>query len=461
MIRILFVVALLALVIATATWFADHPGAVRIEWQGYQIRMTVSVLAALVGVTCIIAALVYRLWWGLRRMPRLITVRRHEGRRRRGTRALTQGLLAAAAGDARETQRYADKAAALRANPALTLLLSAQAAQLCGDEEVAASFYSAMLDKPEMAFLGLRGLIGRALCAGREEEARALIEKAQDLHPKTPWVANALLNLQARAGKWEQAEETLKQARRLKAVPTATARKWLAIILLEQSRQAESSGQSIAALSLAERAWKQDSDLVVLAVHLAGLLSRSGRHRRARNIIHKLWRKAPHPELAAAYATIGNVDDPLARARHFKKLDSFNPGHPESQLALARMALDAGLWGEARTHLDSVADVPSPSRRACSMLSELEECGNGNPTRARQWRERAAQAGSDAAWICGQCAAAVDVWTSRCSRCGAFAVLEWCLPGADRDQFAVGIAAPLFPAMAVPASPPPLVMTPD
>ena len=461
MIRAFFLVALLAAVIAAATWLADHPGRVDIAWRDYQITMGVSVLAVLVAVTSILAALVYRLWWGLRRLPRILAARRREGRRRRGARALTRGILAAAAGDARETQTAADKAAALRADPTLTLLLSAQAAQLRGEEKVAASFFNAMLDKPETAFLGLRGLIGQAMREGREDEANGLIEKARVLHPKAPWVATALFDLQTRSGKWEQAEQTLRQARRHKTMPAHMFRLWLAILLLEQSRAADAGGHSIPALSLAERATKQDPSLMAAALHLAELLQRSGCGRRARNTLQRFWRKAPHPALAAAYATMAGDSDPLTRVQRLKKLTAFNPGHPESKLALARIALDAGLWGEARAHLGMVAESPSPSQRACLMLAELEEHGNGNPSRARQWRETAAEADPDTAWICNQCGAAAQMWDSRCSQCGAFAALEWRLPGDGERQLAAAAAAPLFPAMAVPSGSPPAAMTPE
>jgi HemY protein len=448
-IRALFLMALLAAVIAAATWLADHPGMVQIEWWGYQIRMAVSVLAALVAGISILAALAYRLWWGLRRAPRLFAARRREGRRHRGSRALRQGILAAAAGDARETQRHADKAAALLADPTLTLLLSAQAAQLRGEEDVAASFFNAMLDKPETAFLGLRGLIGQAMRAGREDEARGLIEKARDLHPKTPWVATALFDLQTRSGKWGEAEESLKRARRHKTMPAQMFGPWLAILLLEQSRAAQAGGQSIPALTLAERAVKRDPDLTPAAVHLADMLLRAGRERRARNVLKKLWRRAPHPALAAAYAAMDEDSDPLARMRRLKKLTALNAGHPESKLALGQAALDAGLWGEARSHLGHAADGPPPSRRVCLMLAELEERGNGNPSRAREWRDGAAQAGPDAAWVCGHCGAATQDWASRCGQCGAFAAMEWRIPGGDRPDLAVAATESLFPVMAV------------
>jgi len=447
-IRALFLVVLLAAVIAVATWLADHPGIVQIEWWGYRINMAVSVLVALVAGVSILASLIYRLWWELRRLPSFLVARRREGRRRRGTRALIRGILAAAAGDARETQSAVDKAATLLADPTLTLLLSAQAAQLRGEEKVAASFYNAMLDKPETVFLGLRGLIGQAMRAGDEAEARSLIEKACNLHPKAPWVATALFDIQARSGQWQEAEETLKLARRHKTMPTQMFGPWLAILLLEQSRQADAvRGHSILALTLAERALKEDPDLAAAAVHLADLLRRSGRKRRARNVLQKLWRKAPHPALATAYAATDEGNDPLKRVQRLKKLSVLNPGHPESKLALAQATLDAGLWEEARSHLWTTADGPLPSRRVCLMMAELEERGNGNQSRAREWRDKAAQAYPDTAWVCGHCNAVAEVWTSRCGQCSAFAVIEWRLPGGDKSPLAVDTAEMIFSAM--------------
>ena len=46
--------------------------------------------------------------------------------------------------------------------PPLTLLLSAQAAQLEGDDQAARGYFEAMLDQPATAFLGLRGLLVQA-----------------------------------------------------------------------------------------------------------------------------------------------------------------------------------------------------------------------------------------------------------------------------------------------------------
>ncbi|MFZ8528601.1 heme biosynthesis HemY N-terminal domain-containing protein, partial [Staphylococcus aureus] len=72
--------------------------------------------------------------------------------RREGYRAFTEGMVAIAAGDARAAQAAAQRAKKLLDQPALALLLSAQAAQAAGDEEEAGRQYAAMLGHPETEF---------------------------------------------------------------------------------------------------------------------------------------------------------------------------------------------------------------------------------------------------------------------------------------------------------------------
>src|SRR5208337_2920792 len=128
-----------------------------------------------------------------------------------GYRALTQGMVAVAAGEPREAQRFARRADLLLADPPLTLLLSAQAAQLDGDDAAAKKFFSAMLDRAETEFLGLRGLINQALRSGDRGTALYLAERAMVLRPNTGWVVESLFDLEVRQVRWEAAWKTLTQ----------------------------------------------------------------------------------------------------------------------------------------------------------------------------------------------------------------------------------------------------------
>ena len=163
--RVLAAVVVVAVLVAVAVFFAERPGRVAIAWQGRQLETSVGVLAAASVLLALAVAVLLGLLRLIGRSPRAVSRWRRERRRRAGYRALSQGMVAVAAGEPREAQRYARRADALLADPPLTLLLSAQAAQLDGDENAAKKFFTAMLDRPETEFLGLRGLINQALRA--------------------------------------------------------------------------------------------------------------------------------------------------------------------------------------------------------------------------------------------------------------------------------------------------------
>ncbi|MBV8653690.1 MAG: heme biosynthesis protein HemY, partial [Alphaproteobacteria bacterium] len=196
----------IAVLIAVSVWIAEQPGRVAIEWQDWRLDPSVPVLITTLLLLALVAMLVF---WVLRRIvggPGAFLRGRRERRRRAGYRALTQGMVAVAAGDAEEAQRQARKADVLLAEPPLTLLLSAQAAQLNGDEDAAHNYFSEMLKRPETEFLGLRGLLTQALRKGDDATALRLAERAHALRPKTPWVLSNLLELQVRAGAWNEAQ---------------------------------------------------------------------------------------------------------------------------------------------------------------------------------------------------------------------------------------------------------------
>ena len=204
-----------------------------------------------------------------------------DSRRRRGYRELTQGLAAVAAGDGTEAQKHARKAEQLLAEPALTLLLSAQAAQLTGDRDGAKRAFNAMLDDEQMAFLGLRGLIGQALREGDQSKALAYAERAFQLRPQTPWVVHSLFDMQAQIGQWKAAQETLDTGLRRKVVTPDKGRTLRALLLVERSRAAERDGSPADALALAREAFGLAPERIAVTQRLAELQIKNGDSKRA------------------------------------------------------------------------------------------------------------------------------------------------------------------------------------
>ncbi len=362
------------------------------------------------------------------RSPRNFARARRERRRREGYRALTQGMVAVAAGDTEEAQKLARRADSLLAEPPLTLLLSAQAAQLNGDERAASNYFTAMLERPETEFLGLRGLIMQALRDGDEATALRLATRAKELRPKTPWVLTHLLELQARHGSWQAAETTLVEAERRKALAAPDSRHRHAVILHQHAAEADVEGRGGEAMRLERKANSLEPHFAPVAVRYARILAVRGQKRRARRALETAWRAAPHPAIAEAYGELFAEEPPLQRMKRVARLAALNPDHVESRIALAAAALQARLWGEARRHLAPAlgGSGETAAPRICRLMAEIEESEHGDLAQARLWLSRAASAATpDPAWVCDACGTECAEWGAVCDTCHNFATLAW------------------------------------
>ena len=457
--RRLLALVLVTAAVAGAAFFADHPGRVEIVWQGWQVETSVGVLVGAVALVALVASLLVLVAAVLGRVPGNLRRRRAARRQRAGEAALTSGIVALAAGQPAEARLAARRAAALLATAPfggtpMTLLLTAEAATQEGDTAAARAAYTALLDRPDTEFLGLRGLIGQALRAGDDDAALRLAERARRLRPESRWLIDAQLVLAARAGDWEAAQGTLAGAAR-RVLPAERARHHRGIVLHELSRAAEGRGEQRRAAGLAAKAQALASDLAAPADHHARLLIGLGRKRAAAKAIERAWRTAPHPDLARRYLEIHPEAAPLARVTAVQRLAAHNPEASESHLAIAETALAAQLWGEARRHLTLAIAAPppglpsvGPSRRLCRLMARLEESESGDMPAARDWLDRAIGAPPDPSYVCSRCGGGESPeWQALCPECGGFDTLLWrSPPSPDRAGIAplASAGAPLM-----------------
>jgi HemY protein len=395
-IRIAIFLAVIAAIALGAAWFADRPGEVVLTWQGW--RISTSLLVAAVALVVVIALAM--VLWSLARFvlgsPGRVADFVEERRQLRGWRAVSRGLIAVGTGNSLLAKRSAGEARKLLAAEPLTLLLSAQAAQLSGDAKGAETQFRNMLEHEETKLLGLHGLFVEASRRADPVSALAYAEEASKTDPALGWAGDAVIEFRSRAGDWSGALESLEGQISAKAIGKAPGKRRRAVLMTAQALALEEN-EPMRAREIAVNAARLAPDLVP-AVAIAGRLeAQAGNVRRGSRMIEKAFMASPHPELAEAYADLRQGDTARERLERAKMLAERAPGHTESQLAIARAAIDAHDFGQARSALAPL--LSEPTQRVCLLMAEIEATEHGDHGKAREWTARAVRARRDPAWV--------------------------------------------------------------
>lgn len=421
---VLFLLAAVAASLAAA-WLADNPGRVALTWQGMHIETSFAVMAIALVLLVLLAIALFELLRLLGAAPRRISRHMRRSRTDKGYEALAQGLVAAAAGDtaaAKALNRRADK---LLDHAPATLLLSAQTAQLEGDEGAARVRFEEMLKHQETEFLGLRGLLAQAMKDGDWETALKLARRAHLRRPHTPWVLTTLFDLQTRSGLWTEALGTVSDMARHKLIDRATATRWRALLYHQRAAAQRAAGRPYEALYLARKAHKLQPDFAPIAVQAAALAEETNQPKIARKILETAWTARPHPALAKAYLGLAGNASPSERLKMMERLHELQPRHLESELALAEQAIAAKAWPAARAALER-ARKHGPTASVYRLLAEVAQA-EGDGERARAYLAQAVDAPPDHAWLCESTGQVRAHW-SAFGPDGRFDSLRWGAP---------------------------------
>ncbi|MBX9992539.1 heme biosynthesis protein HemY [Phreatobacter oligotrophus] len=427
MVRVVLFLVLLGLLAFGAAWVADQPGTVSIVWLGRHIEFEVLTgIVALVAAAAVAMALIAIAKW-LLTSPAMARRAMRRRRARKGSEAVTRGILAVGAGDRRAAERHAHDAEKFAPGQPLTLLLKAQTAQLSGDRGGAEQAFRTMVETQETRLLGLRGLYVEAQRRGDQPAARAIAEEAVKDAPSAAWASQAVLESQTLAGDWDGALTSIERQYAARTIDREKAKRLRAVLLTAKAMAAEDHDPA-GAKALALEAHGLAPTLVPAAVVAGRLLAADGDARKASRVLEASWKATPHPDIAEVFAHARRGDSRLDELKRVEHLARLVPSHPEGAMAVARAAIDAGEFERARKALEPlVAD--SPTQRACLLMAELAAKDGGDHGRAREWMARALRAARDPVWTAdGQ---ASDVWFPASLVSGRLDAFEWKVPVAE------------------------------
>jgi HemY protein len=396
MIRVVLFFVLVGLAAFGAAWLADRPGDVAITWLGWRIDTSVMVLAVAVVAVAALTVVLWSIVRALLRSPDILWLYLRSRRGVRGYLAVSRGLIAAGSGDVRTARKFADEASRIAPDEPLTLLLSAQAAQLSGDRVAAERTFHLMADRDDTRLLGLHGLFIEAQRRGDLPTARRYAEAAAERAPAPAWAGHAVLEFRCASGDWTGALERLDRNMKSALIDRPSYRRQRAVLLTARALAEDHDRNSAKALVLALEAVKLAPTLVPAAALAGRLLGEAGDLRKAGRIVEAAWKVNPHPDLAETYAHLLPGDSARDRLTRVEALAQKAPGHIEGALAVARAALDAREFTVARDALAPL--LTAPTRRVAILMAELAQMEHGDEGRAREWMTRAVAARRDPAW---------------------------------------------------------------
>lgn len=450
MIRVFLFFLLLFGLAAGFGWVADLPGTISVSWDGYVWEQPPVVVALVVGALLAVFLIAVWIIRVILKSPQIANRFFKRRRQDKGYAALSHGLIALGTGDAKLARRHGLEADRLLSEEPAAKLLLAQTAQLAGKDDEARQRFESMLDDPETKALGLHGLFVEAERHREPVAARHYAEEAAKTSPGLEWAGKAVLGYQAVAHHWDEALKTLERNYAAKLLDKKSYRRERAVILTALAQKLE-DGEPERAFSLAKEAHGLALDLVPAAVLTSRLATRRGDIRKAAKVLEATWRLSPNPELAETYAHVRTGDSAVDRLKRVKSLSAQRTNTPEGAMAIARAAIEAREFEEARTQLKKVLQS-EPTRSAFLLMAEVEEAEHGDKGRMRDWLARALKAPQDKAWVADGIVSAE--WQPVSPVTGKLDAFQWTNPGTAVDEDGDLVEDSLFEAPALPVAAP-------
>ena len=446
--RLVFLVLLVLVSGAVASWLAIQPGMLQLEWLGYNLQMRTSLGVALLVILGLMLIFADRLVRGLFDLPGTMGRRLARRRAAQGHRALALGMIAVSAGEPGEARRQAARAQRLLSAPQLTDLLSAQAANLSGDSQAAGRYFNSLTKDPDTAFLGHIGLARLALEKDRNDEALTEAKTALALRPKSALAARQVLVLQAERQNWAAALPALNVVAAADDDDRESLARQRAVLNYLEARSslpAETGfGDSqegrddpvtledthikrtiMNQLQAALKGWPAfwPAALCLADIHLA-----AKEKRKAVRVLETAFQSMPHEMVAARLQNAWNSNEGTTVSRLAKLVATSGDRAHDARRIVAGVALANGLVGEARR---LIAEIPDKARDAAvwRLAAMLAESGaEPDMAAATDALRQAGEARRGHCWQCTSCQLVHDSWQAHCDSCAGFATLDWRRP---------------------------------
>lgn len=435
MFRALWYIVKIIVVVGIAVFLMVQPGEIQIGWKDYQITVQLGYAAVALLIAFVLVAGLSEMVTRLSLWPANLARARAERKRTKGYRALMQSLSAAATGDQQNAYYLAHRAQKFlpEEESGLPLLLQAQAMSKKGEFADNDEPYRILIKNADTALLGIQGLTQNAILAGNFEKALLLARKAFAENPKNLSLVKAVYDLEIKNKLWNDALVTLDKHKKTLGDIADQDRKVIYIVLGDMAKEQNRPDEAAA---FYKKAYKADDQFVPANVRYIQSFIDADARRKALSLLEKAWKRNAHPEYIPLWTALmpeQKAGKPNVKFRWFQWIAEFHPQSEVAQLALARVAIEEQLWGEARIAL-AQAEKVGKSADIYKLWVLLEEKTTNKPEIIRQWLDRAYQASPAGAWVCLKTGRQFAVWQAIVQPENLFNTLIWTIDVAAKPS---------------------------
>ncbi len=386
---ILFILVFILVLASLSFLSLQNPGIIQIDWLGYEVQLT-AMLALLILLFFFILIILFGhvVSWVLGMPVKWLSFFKRS-QHKKAELELLDLLSSYEAEIFSGALQHQKKAAHLLSDNPFFLWASGNTFEGVEKHFEAEKCFMALTKNPSTTFLGLKGQIRAAMHRGDVKSAYDLLKRAEKVVPTSPWILKHLLSLAREQKDFEQAEALILRLEDLGYFTSEQSKKQIALVQYQQSLQPKISLYQKEVLL--RQAHYLDPTLTEATAALAPLLQRQGHITYALTALETTWNLNPTQTLGDLYLKIVSPKDDMKAFQEAQTLVKDNPKHPESLFFLARISLEAKLWGEARAFLNELLKQ-NPTAEVYQLLSHLELEENHNWKAALKWLEEGLQA---------------------------------------------------------------------
>lgn len=422
MIRLTGYIILAVIIALCAAWVSSNPGGVLISWQGWEVRFSVAVF---VFIAILYTFLIWALLWLIKRLnifAFLESPRRLAAIRAKAEGDLDQAWSEYALGDYKQAIKFGLRAKSKLRDDHNVLRLLASATAKLGDaknpymEKLAASEKSAVWTQKSELEKNLEQKLW--------PDAQKLVQKMLLVHPKSSYLLELVFLLSARQGNWQQTSAAFENALKQKGVIKKRAH-YRAVIDYCLALEEKAAGKREETLGLLKSSLKNEPSFSPAALSAARCYIEQDDKKSAEKILNSIWKVAPNKELADIIIDLYPLESSAETYRRIKKLCDSAEKFLESRHLVAKSAIAAEHWPEARKALENAINSNQATKTTYQLFALLERKQKDDEAAAIKYEALSETAVADYKWQCCSCHNLTNHYIPLCNKCSEFDTISW------------------------------------